>query len=94
MAQICCQKMLHLPTGGSFEAQPQIGRIAVGAPDAELLHFETAAGFDHFVEDLLHHMRVDQVAFGFNCFFKRHEPSVYRAPCSTEGAMLKLPPRI
>ena len=55
---------------GRFEAQTQIRRLAVGASDAELLDFETAVGFDDFVEDLLHHVGIDQVAFGLNYFFE------------------------
>src|SRR5580658_6259154 len=65
--------MIHLLAGGRFDTQPQVRGIAVGAADTELLHFEAAARFDHFVEDLLHDVRIDQVAFGLDDFFKWHE---------------------
>ena len=55
---------------GCFHAQAQMRRLAVGAADAELLHFETAVVFDHRVEDLLHDVRVDQVAFGLDHFLE------------------------
>ena len=51
-----------------FHLQAQIGRLGVGAPDAKLLHFKTAVVFDHGVEDLLHHVRIDQVALGLDDF--------------------------
>jgi hypothetical protein len=56
-----------------FHAQTQIRRLAVGAADAELFDFKTAVRFDHLVEDLLHHVGIDQVAFGLDNFFKWHE---------------------
>ena len=67
------EHVVHLLAGRRFDAQPQIGRIAVGAADAELFHFETAVRFDHLVEDLLHDVGIDQVAFGLDDFFKWHE---------------------
>ena len=51
-----------------FDFQAQIGRLAVGAADAELLHFEAAVVFDHRVEDVLHDVGIDQVALGLDDF--------------------------
>jgi hypothetical protein len=65
--------MLHLLAGGRFNTEPQVRRVTVRAADAELLHFETAARFDYLVEDLLHDVGIDQVAFGLDDFFKWHE---------------------
>ena len=73
MAQQLREHVLHLLPGGRFHAQPQIGRLAVGAADAELLHFKTAVRFDDLVEDLLHDVGIDQVAFGLDDFLKWHE---------------------
>ena len=53
-----------------FHFQAQVGRLAVGAADAELLHFEAAVEFDHGVEDLLHDVRVDQVALGLHALLQ------------------------
>ena len=41
---------------------------AVGLADAELFHFKAAVRFDDFVEDLLHDVRIDQMALGFHDF--------------------------
>jgi hypothetical protein len=67
------QHVIHLPACGRFHTQSEKRRLAVGAADTELLHFETAVGFDHLVEDLLHDVRIDQVAFGLDDFLKWHE---------------------
>ena len=53
--------------------------VTVGAANAELLHFEATIRLHHFVEDPLHHVGVDQMAFGFNYFLERHELPVYLA---------------
>ena len=53
---------------GASILQAQVGGLAVGAADAELLHFEAALVLDDRVEDLLHDVRVDQVAFGLDDF--------------------------
>ena len=80
------QHVLHLLAGGRFHAQPQIRRIAVGAADAELLDFETAVRFDHLVEDLLHDVGIDQVAFGLDNFFKWHETTSLLSPVPRQPA--------
>ena len=62
------KQQLHLGVAFGFYFQAQIRIVRVGAPDAKLLDLEAAVVLDHRVEDLLHHMRVDQMAFGFNNF--------------------------
>jgi len=52
--------------------QAEIGSLAIGAPDAKLLHFEPAALRDDLVEDVFHDMGIDEVAFGFDHFLKGH----------------------
>ena len=74
---------------GCLVRKPQKRRIAVGASDTELLNFKTAARFDHLVEDLLHDVRIDQVAFGLDDFLKWHETN--RIPCSAGGRPLAKP---
>jgi len=64
--------MVHHILAGGFQLQPEIGRLAVGAANAELLDFEAAVVFDDLVEDLLHDVRVDQVALGLDYFLKLH----------------------
>ena len=71
--------MLHFFAGGSFHLQTQIRGITVGAANPELLHFEATVRLHYFVEDPLHHVGVDQMAFGFNYFLERHELPVYLA---------------
>ena len=51
-----------------LQLQAQVGRLGVGAADAELFDFKPAVVFDHRVEDLLHDVRIDQVALGFDDF--------------------------
>ena len=41
---------------------------ALVRPMRKLLHFKAAVVFDHRVEDPLHEVRIDQVAFGLNDF--------------------------
>ena len=67
------EQVLHLAAVRGFEAQAEIGRLAVGAADAELFDFESAVGFDDLVEDLFHEVGIDEVAFGLDNFFKGHE---------------------
>ena len=67
---------------GSLHLQTQVGGFAVGASDAELFHFEAAVMLHDLVEDALHDVGIDQVAFGFDHFLKWHR-SYY---CSGGGA--------
>ena len=71
-AEKLLQQVVHDFLARRFHLQPQIRCVAVGASDAKLFHFEAAVILDHFVEDLLHHMGVDQVALGFDYFLKVH----------------------
>ena len=50
------EHMLHLLAGGRFDAQPEIRRIAVGAADTKLFHFEAAVVRNNGIEDLFHHV--------------------------------------
>ena len=52
--------------------QPEIGWLAIGAADAELVHFEAAVEFHDLIEDVLHHVRIDQVPFGLDYFLQWH----------------------
>src|SRR5579864_3966005 len=65
--------MRHQLGSGSFHAQAEVRRLAVGAPDAEVLDFETAVMLDHGVEDVLHYVGVDQMAFGLDDFLQGHK---------------------
>jgi hypothetical protein len=38
-----------------------------------LLNFKTAVRFDNLIENLLHQVRIDEMAFGLDNFFKWHE---------------------
>ena len=69
-AQQLGENLLHRLGVAGVDLQAQVGRIAVGAADAKLLHFEAAVEFDHLVEDLLHHVGVDQVALGLDEFLQ------------------------
>ena len=62
------EQMRHQLARRRFHLQAQIGRLAVGAADAKLFHLEAAVMLHHLVEDVLHHVGVDQVAFGFDDF--------------------------
>ena len=62
------EHLLHIGLFRRFHAQAQIGLLGVGAADAEFFHFKFAVVFDHRVEDLLHQVRIDQVAFGLDDF--------------------------
>ncbi len=66
------QQALHGGFLRRFHFQTQVGGIAIGASNAELLHFEAATVFHDLVEDVLHDVGVDQVAFGFDHFLKWH----------------------
>ncbi len=62
------QELLHIGSFGGFDLEAQVGRLGVGAADGKPLDFKTAVEFDHGIEDLLHQVRIDQVAFGFDDF--------------------------
>ena len=64
------EDLLHRLGIIGVDFQPQIGAVAIGAPDAELLHLEAAAELDHGVEDLLHDMGVDQVALSLDALLE------------------------
>src|SRR5262249_32964348 len=76
-AEKLLQQPVHLVLAGRFDLQPQIGCVAVGASDAELLDFEAAVVFDHLVEDLLHDVRVDQMALRLDYFLEWHRSFHY-----------------
>src|ERR1035438_3135111 len=65
--------MRHQLAGRRFHLQAQVGGLAVGAADAKLFHLEAAVMLHHFVEDVLHYVGVDQVAFRFDNFLYRHK---------------------
>ena len=62
------KKMRQQGGSGRFHFQPQIRRLAIGAAYAELFHFEAALVLDYLVEDVLHHVGVDQMALRFDHF--------------------------
>src|ERR1035438_4997394 len=62
------EQMRHPLAGGRFHLQAQVGWLAVGAADAKLFHLEAAVMLHHLVEDVLHHVGVDQVALRFDDF--------------------------
>ena len=70
------EHLLHRLGVVGVDLQPQIGAVAVGAADAELLHLETAVELDHGVEDLLHDVGVDQVALGLHALLERKRLAV------------------
>ena len=55
-----------------FHFQAKVGRLAVGPPDTELIHLEAAVELDDLIEDALHQVRIDQVAFGLDNFLHCH----------------------
>ena len=63
------------PSGllGRLDPQPQIRRFAIGAPDAKLLDLEPPPELDHLIKDLLHDMRINEMALGLDNFLKLHE---------------------
>src|ERR1035441_8453658 len=65
--------------------ESQIGRFTIGLADAELLHFETAVVLHDLVEDVLHDVGVDQMAFGFDHFLKWHRTSIVAAAALGAG---------
>src|SRR6516225_11276897 len=65
--------------------QAQIRGFAIGAPDAELLHFEAGTVFHHFVKDILHNVGINQVAFRLNDFLKLHRSFIVRDRGKTTG---------
>ena len=67
-AEQLAEQLLHVGRVRRFDPQAQVGRVAIGAADAELFDFEAAVVFDHLVEDLLHEVGIDQVAFGLDDF--------------------------
>ena len=70
-AQQLREHPLHGIGIGSFDFETQVGRFAVGAADAELLHFKAAAVLHYAVEDLLHDVRVNQMTLRFHTFLQR-----------------------
>ena len=62
------QQLLHVRRLRRFHFQAKVGRLGVSPTDAELLHFEPALMLYHRIEDLLHQVRIDQMAFGFDHF--------------------------
>ena len=67
-AEELAEELLHVGGALGFNLQAQVRVVGVGAADLELLHFKAAVVFDHRVEDPLHQVRIDQVAFGLNDF--------------------------
>ena len=55
-----------------FHPHAEVRRFAVGASDAELIHFEPAVKLYDFVEGVLHDVRIDQVAFSLDDFLEWH----------------------
>ncbi len=70
------QQVLHRGLVRRFDLQTQVRRIAIRAPDLKLFHLKAALIFDHFVEDFLHQMRVDKVAFRLDDFVVLHQTPV------------------
>ena len=66
------QHFLHALRVGRFDLQAEAGWIAVGAADMEMLHLEAAFVLNNGVEDLLHDVGVNQVAFRFHHLLEGH----------------------
>ena len=66
--QELAQELLHVGAALGFNLQAQVRVLGVGAADLELLDFKAAVVFDYGVEDSLHQVRIDQMAFGLNDF--------------------------
>ena len=84
--QQALQQALQRGGVGGFDLQTEIRGFAVGAADAELLHFEAAAILHDLIEDVLHDMGVDQVAFGFDHFLEWHRVTIVAAYAWAAGA--------
>ena len=79
-AQQLAEHLLHIRRIRGFHAQAQIGFVGIGAADAEFFYFKFAVVFDYCVEDSLHQVRIDQVAFGLDDFLLHGYLSGYRDP--------------
>ena len=66
--QQICEQVRQQLWSGRFDFQAQVRGLAIGAAYAELFHFEAAMVLDHFVEDVLHHVGIDQMALRFDHF--------------------------
>ena len=89
-----CQQVLQRGGVRRFHLHAQVGGFRVGAADAELLHFEPAVILHDLIEDVLHDMGVDQVAFGFDHFLKWHQNTILRLrpPLYSKGMIRALLP--
>ncbi len=67
-AEELAEHLVHELAGGRFDAKPEMGRFAVGAPDLKDFDFKAALILDHGIEDALHDVTVDQVALRFDGF--------------------------
>src|SRR5580698_9195500 len=62
------QQLLHVLRLRGFQFEAQVRRFRVGAAYLELFDFKTTVAFDHGVENLFHHVGIDQVARGLDDF--------------------------
>ena len=62
------EQLLHVGGFRRFHLHPQIRGFGVRSPNAELFDLKTAVEFDHRIKDLLHQVRIDEVALGFDDF--------------------------
>ncbi len=90
-SQQLAEQLLHLRRIRGLQLQAQIRRVRVGAPDPELLHFKAAVVFDHGVENLLHHVRIDQVAGGLDDFLLHRGKSQDTAAGKNPGQYTQIP---
>ena len=64
------EDLLHRVRVIGVDLQPQIGSVAIGAANTELLNLEAAPELDHGVEDLLHDVGVDEMSLGFHALLQ------------------------
>ena len=86
------QQVLERGAVRRLHLQAQVGGFAVGAADAELLHFEAAVILHDLIEDVLHDVGVDQVAFRFDHFLKWHRKFYCRTGSRRLQACLLISP--
>jgi hypothetical protein len=65
------KQAFHLVARSRLDAETKARRVGVGATDVEVLYFKTAVELNDGVEDLLHDVGVDEMAFCFDDFLQR-----------------------
>ncbi len=84
-SRLCSRRSSAEASGVSTFSRRYEGSLLV-RPIAELFHFEAAAVLHDLIEDVLHDVGVDQVAFGFDHFLEWHRVTIVAAYACAAGA--------